>query len=410
MNSKEVETCAPEAQLIDTRATGTFKLCGQTRVSRQKASALSPWGDWAGRLAGYLPSCTGGSALSWDRKEGRGSDSVAPGHNARHRSRSTEQLCKMTKKNTHTQGPIDMTGISNTHPKERGRVGGGSREGDGNNCSLGLPPQPSTWDHWLLWPSPRLLQPPILDGSLQHCRKAILLLHASYFPDSSRGDFQTSKLLGSKWIIALNVVLKNKMHFWALGRKENLLISVWIKQYRSTQCMWMHSDLYSDVPSPCQNAWTAEPSRRPAFSLTGARIQPPSSPAYLPSPRLRSLLHQFKYGKDAPIQFTFGNMSTWMTCPCSRQIEKNSPGDHLWATQSIRRRALMASVPSGFTPHIHWPQQQQHLSSSRSASHLSLWIPSEYICIYVLVQTNKTLFTVRLPWHTADGVHSTKKI
>lgn len=55
------------------------------------------------------------------------------------------------KENTQDLG-TDMSSISSTSQR-MGRRGGGSREGDRNNCFLGLHPKPSAWDHWLVWPS-----------------------------------------------------------------------------------------------------------------------------------------------------------------------------------------------------------------------------------------------------------------
>lgn len=66
-----------------------------------------------------------------------------------------------------TQDPTDMSSISNTSQRKR-RRGGGSTEGGRNNCLLGLPPKPSAWGHWLVWPSSLFLHPLILDVSLQH--------------------------------------------------------------------------------------------------------------------------------------------------------------------------------------------------------------------------------------------------
>lgn len=196
-----------------------------------------------------------------------------------------------------TQGPTDMTSISSTSQRKR-RGGGGSTEGDRNNCLLGLPPKPSALDHCLLWPSPPFLHPLILDVrphaalqkqflsvsfdhfllSLPGCTVCIIL---SRF---KQGEFSHIKVIG---MIDLKVVPQTNAVKGFRFRWQNFLILGRVKQYRSTLCMRMDSELNSDTLA-MPNACRAEPGKRPALSQRNARTQPPfglisaSSSAYLP--------------------------------------------------------------------------------------------------------------------------------
>lgn len=125
-----------------------------------------------------------------------------------------------------TQGPTDKTSISNKSQRKR-RGSGGCRGGDRSDCLLGLPPKPSASDHWLVWPSSLFLYPLMLDvSSLQGYKgnffvsvpwsfaaesARLLCLHHT-FQIQAEGGFQTSKLLGSKWMIGLKAALQSKCH------------------------------------------------------------------------------------------------------------------------------------------------------------------------------------------------------
>lgn len=111
-----------------------------TLESRPYRPACSRWAPAISRLSPILHWRPGpelrqegrlGQWLSGSRPRSRTVQEIGPGplsHSARWKS---------------TQDPIDMSSISNTSQRKR-RGGGGSREGDWNNCLLGLPPKPST--------------------------------------------------------------------------------------------------------------------------------------------------------------------------------------------------------------------------------------------------------------------------
>lgn len=125
--------------------------------------ALSSRRRWVQRLVGYLPSCTGGSALSLDRKEGRRSDCGSEPH-----GRIMLQIVLGPPSHSawwkNTQDPTDMTSISNTcqWKGERGLQRGRWEQVFTRDLSSDLlnPPHKATG-----WSFPASF--PILDVSLQ---------------------------------------------------------------------------------------------------------------------------------------------------------------------------------------------------------------------------------------------------
>lgn len=130
--------------------------------------ALSSCRRWVQRLVGYLPSCTGGSALSLDRKEGRRSDCGSEPH-----GRIMLQIVLGPPSHSawwkNTQDPTDMTSISNTYQwkRERGLQRGRREQVFTRDLSSDLlnPLHKATG-----WSFPASF--PILDVSLQHYKSS----------------------------------------------------------------------------------------------------------------------------------------------------------------------------------------------------------------------------------------------
>lgn len=152
-----------------------------------------------------------------------------------------------------TQDPTDMSSISNTSQRKR-RGGGGSRGGDWNNCLLGLPPKPSAWGHWLVWPSSLFLHPLTLDVSLQHYKSnscitwsfsaAPARLHCLHhtFQNQSEGIFIHQRYWDVSGWLLWNYSWAKQTPWGFRFCWQNFLIPVWVKQCRSSQCMRTDSD------------------------------------------------------------------------------------------------------------------------------------------------------------------------
>lgn len=126
---------------------------------------------------------------------------------------------------------------------------------------------------------------------------------------------------------------------------QNFFIIVWMKQYRSTRCMRMDSDLSSDTLA-MPNACRAEPGRRPAFSQTDARIHPPSSSIYLP-PTFSLAFASLNTNKKVDLiylsYFQFIWLYTFISTP-ERMVEINS--STVSVTQSLFEiRAYFGQCP-----------------------------------------------------------------
>lgn len=168
------------SQLIHTCVSGVFKLNWQPLVRMQKGLRLivpQALGSAISRLSLILHWRLGPEL----RQEGRPGQWLHGSGPCSRKMRETgpgpPSYSALWK---NTQGPRDMTGISNT--AERKRMGRGCREGDRNNCFLGLPSKPSTWDHWLVWPFSLLLHPLLSSISDFSVTEEILVSVTRLFP------------------------------------------------------------------------------------------------------------------------------------------------------------------------------------------------------------------------------------